>query len=101
MPRLKAVHEYPEEYYSLCQRAHSGNAPVTLKFTSRAKARSFRVEMYQFRTALRKALLASPDSKDLQLAVLFAEGLEFSITDTNLIVRKKDTVHAQTIREQL
>ena len=97
MPSVKPLHRYPEEYYALCKKAHS--AEVRIPFTTKRKALNFRIEMYLFRKALREALLLDVDNETLQVAVLFAEGLCFSIDDTDLIVGKKTSVHAQKIAE--
>lgn len=99
MPRQRALHKYSEEYYDLCKKAHTET--VHIAFSSRQKARNFRIEMYQFRQALRKALLNNPDSESLQLAVLFAEGLEFIIKDSNLLIRQKKSKASKIIAEVL
>lgn len=99
MPRTKPVHRYPQEYYDLCKQAHSMS--VVLTFDTHRKAKNFRIEMYQFRQALRKALIANPDSESLQLSVLFAEDLSFSIKDKVLYVKKKLSSAALKIQEAL
>lgn len=99
MPREKSVHKYSQEYYDLCKRAHL--KCVTIPFNTSNEARNFRLEMYRFRQALRKALLANPDSEDLQLSVLFAEDLEFSIKDNVLSVKNKLSSYARKIKETL
>ena len=99
MSRLKPVEKYPEEYYKLCKKAHSEG--VVMFFPTTAKAKSFRHEMYQFRTALRRALLKDVDNEDLQIGVLFANGLEFIVKDLSLTIRKKVSTHTKTIQEQL
>ena len=99
MPRAKSVHKYSQEYYDLCKRAHL--KCVKIPFNTDSAARNFRLEMYRFRQALYKALLANPSSEDLQLSVLFAEDLEFSIKDKVLSVKKKLSSYAQKIKEAL
>lgn len=99
MPRQKSLHKYSQEYYDLCKKAHQ--EPVRIPFDTRNQAYNFRTDVYQFRVALRKALLANPNSEDLQLAVLFAEGLEFLLRDTNLIIRQKKSSTAEKIAEIL
>ena len=99
MPRQKSLHKYSQEYYDLCKRAH--NAPLRIPFLTRNQAYNFRTDIYQFRVALRKAILANPSSEDLQLAVLFAEGLEFLLKDNVLIIRQKKSSTAEKIAEIL
>ena len=99
MSSLKPLHRYPEEYYALCKKAHIED--VRIPFITKRKALNFRIEMYLFRKALRQALLEDVDNESLQLSVLFAEGLCFSIRGTDLVVTKKRSVHAQKIAEVL
>lgn len=99
MPRQKSLHKYSQEYYDLCKRAH--NAPLRIPFETERRAYNFRTDIYQFRVALRKALLANPDSEDLQLAVLFAEGLEFLLRGKSLLIRQKRSSTAEKIAEVL
>ena len=100
MPRLKSLDRYPNEYYALCKKAHSETS-VVIAFDNKRKAMNFRIEMYLFRKALRKALLLDVDSESLQLAVLFAEGLTFSIDGTDLVIAKKTTKTAEIIAEHV
>ncbi len=99
MSRLKPVEKYPEEYYKLCKQAH--DIGVCMTFPTEARAKSFRHEMYQFRTALRRALLKDVDNEDLQIGVLFANGLGFSVKGKTLFIARKVSTHIKTIREQL
>ena len=99
MPRPKPLHRYPEEYYKLLRRANK-NA-VRLSFETISKAKSFRVEMYNFRKALREALKQNIDDAHLQVSVLFAENLTFSLDDTTLIIDRKTTTAAEKINEVL
>lgn len=99
MSTVKPLHRYSEEYYALCKRAHT--EAVRIPFETKRKALNFRIEMYLFRKALRGALLLDVDSEELQLSVLFAEGLSFSIDGTDLVVDKKRSVVAQKIAEVL
>lgn len=99
MSSQKPIHRYSEEYYALCKKAHTET--VTIPFSSSRAAKNFRIEMYLFRKALREALLSDMDNETLQVSVLFAEGLQFSIRETNLVVSKKISKHAQTIAEVL
>ncbi len=99
MPRQKSLHKYSQEYYDLCKRAHQKT--ITIPFDTRNHAYNFRTDVYQFRVALRKALLANPSSEDLQLAVLFAEGLEFLLKDNILIIQQKKSSTAEKIAEVL
>jgi len=99
MPRIRPLHRYSEEYYELCKKAHTET--VRIPFTANRKAKNFRIEMYQFRQALRKSLLSNPDSEDLQIAVLFAEGLEFVIKGSELIIQQKKSKASQLIAEIL
>ncbi len=99
MPRQKSLHKYSQEYYDLCKRAH--NKEMRIPFLTRNHAYNFRTDMYQFRVALRKAILANPNSEELQLAVLFAEGLEFLLRDADLIIRQKKSSTAEKIAEIL
>lgn len=99
MSSPKPLHRYPEEYYALCRKAHT--ADVSIPFATKKLAISFRHEIYQFRVALRNALLADTENEELQLGVLFSNDLEFSIKETTLVISKKTTVHAEKIREVL
>lgn len=99
MSRIKPLHRYPEEYYGLCRRAHTEE--VRIPFETKKLAVSFRHEMYQFRVALRNALLADTENEELQLGVLFSNDLEFSIKETTLVISKKTTTFATKIREVL
>ena len=100
MPNIKKVQDYPAEYYSLFRKVHT-RGPFEIHFESTQAARNFRTEMYQFRSALRKALRAAPTDDDIAVAVLFAEGIKFSIVKNTLTLAKTDTIHAQKIREIL
>jgi len=96
---IKPLHRYSEEYYDLCKKAHTES--VRIPFLTKRKALNFRIEMYQFRKALREALLQDVDNETLQISVLFAEGLMFSIRGTDLVVEQKKSKHAQKIAEVL
>ncbi len=95
----KPLHRYTQEYYDLCKKAH-GNV-LRIPFDTKRKALNFRIEMYLFRKALRKGLLSDPDSEDLQIAVLFAEGLEFAIDGNILVIKPKKSKTAEKIAEVL
>jgi len=96
---VKPLHRYPEEYYALCKKAHAEE--VRIPFETKRKALNFRIEMYLFRKALREALLLDVNNEELQISVLFAEGLCFAIDETDLVVGQKKSVHAQKIAEVL
>lgn len=99
MSSARPLHRYPEEYYRLCKAAHTES--VTIPFETKRKALNFRIEMYLFRKALRKALLADRDNESLQMSVLFAEGLTFSISGADLVIAKQTTKAAQIIASVL
>ena len=95
----KPLHRYTQEYYDLCKKAYK--AALRIPFETKRKALNFRIGMYLFRKALRKGLLSDPDSEDLQIAVLFAEGLEFAIDGTTLVIKPKKSKIAEKIAEVL
>lgn len=99
MSHEKPLHKYSEEYYGLCKKAHTET--VTLWFGNPQQAKNFRIEMYLFRKALRRALLNDPDNEELQIHVLFAEGLQFSISGNDLVIAKKKSKAAHKIAEVL
>ena len=99
MPSVKPLHRYTEEYYALFKKAHTEE--VRIPFETKRKALNFRIEMYLFRKALREALLLDVNNEDLQISVLFAEGLCLSIDGPYLVIDKKRSVHAQKIAEVL
>ena len=95
----KPLHRYTQEYYDLCKKAYSKE--LSIPFETKRKALNFRIEMYLFRKALRKGLLSDPDSESLQIAVLFAEGLEFAIDRNVLVIKPKKSKTAEKIAEVL
>jgi len=97
--REKPLHRYAQEYYDLCKKAHTED--ITMWFGTPQQAKNFRIEMYLFRKALRRALLNDPDNEELQIHVLFAEGLQFSIDGNDLIIAKKKSKAAELISEVL
>jgi len=96
---VKPLHRYSEEYYKLCKEAHT--KAVRIPFDTKRKALNFRIEMYLFRKALREALMLDVNNEELQISVLFAEGLCFSIDGTDLVIDKKRSVAAKKIAEIL
>lgn len=99
MSHEKPLHKYSKEYYDLCKKAH--NKTVTISFGTPQQVRNFRIEMYLFRKALRRALLSDPDNEELQIHVLFAEGLCFSIKGNDLVIEPKRSKAAEKIAEVL
>ena len=95
MTTAKPLHRYSEEYYELCRKAHTEK--VMIPFDTKRQAMNFRIEIYLFRKALRQALPRDPDNEELQIAVLFAEGLEFLIDGTDLVIQQKKSKHAHKI----
>jgi hypothetical protein len=97
--RQKPIASYSEEYYEVCKRAH--NASISMPFDTNREALNFRIEMYLFRKALREALTSNPDNEHLQISVLFAEGLEFSVKENILTIQQKKSKAAKKLQEIL
>ena len=99
MPRRRPLDQYPQEYYDLFSKANY--APVEMEFDRASEAVGFRIEMYNFRRALRESLLLNPNNSDVAEAVALAESLTFPLSGTTLTIKVKDSIQAQRIRKVL
>ena len=82
---------YPIEYRQMFQRAVE--EPVSMDFTSRAKAVTFRVELYKYRYAVRDAL---PKTKALYDTIM---KIKMSIKDKTLTLQTEKSKFVEKLNE--
>lgn len=83
--------DYPDVYREAFSKAFDG--PVTLKFSSNGKAVAFRVELYNYRYAVRNGL---PKSKDHYQKIM---QIRMSIQDNVLTLQRKKRRFTEKLNE--
>ncbi len=83
--------DYPNEYAEIFTRALK--APVRLRFTTKEKAVSFRVELYKYRYAVRDEL---PQTKTQYHKLM---KITMSIKDRTLIIQTKKSKFVEKLND--
>lgn len=103
MSAQRPLHEYPGDYILLFEKALTED--VGLNFERRSEAINFRVELYNYRKALRSALLSGPHDEKLQDNLITAESITLRVitypVGTLLKLVKKEPKYVDKIRDKL